>query len=132
MHLYGTSVQIVASTWLQIDHKSEKRQLRHNFLKWHQHQFFWCCYVSLVMFSYWFRFPVNIMTAFRVMAIFVCKGLTRNLEIGNTLSEFWPISGDWSKLGIPNQQVAWNYCPTPSHPHPLEWWNIWRDDCKNS
>ena len=122
--------------WLPHDCKLTINQKKGNYatIFWNDinTNFFWCCYVSLVMFSYWFRFPVNIMTAFRVMAIFVCKGLTRNLEIGNTLSEFWPISGDWGKLGIPNQQVAWNYCPTPSHPHPLEWWNIWRDDCKNS
>ena len=31
MHLYGTSVQIVASTWLQIDHKSEKKAITPQF-----------------------------------------------------------------------------------------------------
>ena len=36
------------------------------------------------------------------MTIFFYKGLTRNPEIGNTLSEFCPISEDWGKLGIPN------------------------------
>ena len=24
----------------------------------------------------------------------------KNLEIGNTLSEFWPLSGDWSGQGL--------------------------------
>ena len=33
---------------------------------------------------------------------FFYKELTRNSEIGNTPSEFCPISGDWGKLGMPN------------------------------
>ena len=40
--------------------------------------------VSLVNFSYWFKFYVNIMTGSGVRATFVYKGLTRNPEIGNT------------------------------------------------
>ena len=36
------------------------------------------------------------------MLIFVYKGLTRNPEIGILPSEFFPISGDWGKLEIPN------------------------------
>ena len=46
--------------------------------------FFWRCRVSLVKFSFWSKFHVNIMTGFGVMTIFVYKGLTRNPEIGNT------------------------------------------------
>ena len=37
-----------------------------------------------------------------VMIISFYKGLTRNLEIANTPSEFCPISGDWDKLRIPD------------------------------
>ena len=42
------------------------------------------------------------MTGSGVITIFVYKGLTRNPEIGNIPSEFYPISGDWSELEIPN------------------------------
>ena len=31
-------------------------------------------------FSYWFKFHVNILTRFRVITIFLYKGLTRNLK----------------------------------------------------
>ena len=36
------------------------------------------------------------------MTIFFHKALTRNLEFGNTPSEFWPLSGDWGGLEIPS------------------------------
>ena len=43
------------------------------------------------------------MTGSGVMSIFIYnKDLTKNLEIGNTPSEFCPISGDWVKLEVPN------------------------------
>ena len=64
--------------------------------------FFWRCFVSLVRFSYWSKFHVNIITGSGVMTVLFYKGLTRNPEIGNTPSEFWPISGNWGSLGIPN------------------------------
>ena len=41
------------------------------------------------------------------MAIFVYKGLTRNSEIENNLSEFCPTSRGWGELGIPN--LAWMF-----------------------
>ena len=41
------------------------------------------CRVSLVKLSYWSKFHVNIITSFGVFEHF-CKGLTRNLKIGNT------------------------------------------------
>ena len=57
-------------------------------------QFFWRYFVSLIRFNYWSKFHVNIITGSGVMTIFLCyKGLTRNLEIGNTfvwvLPKFW-------------------------------------------
>ena len=52
---------------------------------------FWRFFVSLVKFSYWFH--VNIIIDFRVMAIFFYKGLTRNLEIGNT--PVWVLPNIW-------------------------------------
>ena len=55
--------------------------------------------LSLVKFSYWSMFHVNIITGSRVI-IFFHIGLTRNLEIPP--SQFCPISGDWVVLEIPN------------------------------
>ena len=42
-------------------------------------------FVSLVKFSYWSKFHVNIITGSGIMTVFFYKGLTRNPEIGNTL-----------------------------------------------
>ena len=54
-------------------------------------EFFDIAVISQVQF--WSKFHVNIITSPRVMAIFFYKGLTRNLEIGNTpigvLSNIW-------------------------------------------
>ena len=52
--------------------------------------FFSCSFVSLVKFSYWSMFHVNIITGSSVMTIFFYKGLTRNPEIGNTLVWVFP------------------------------------------
>ena len=46
--------------------------------------FFWRCFVSLVKFSYWSKFHVNIITGSGIMTIFFYKALIRNPEIGNT------------------------------------------------
>ena len=62
---------------------------------------FWHCFVSLVTFSYWSKFHVNIITGHGIKTIFFYKGLTRNWEIGNNPA-FCPISGDWGKLWILN------------------------------
>ena len=48
-------------------------------------KFFLSCFVSLVKFSYWCTFPVNIITDSGVMIIFLYKELTRNPEIRNIL-----------------------------------------------
>ena len=53
-------------------------------------------------FSYWSKFHVIIITGSGNMTILFYKGLTRNPEIGNTPSEFCPISGDGGELWIPN------------------------------
>ena len=66
-------------------------------------KFFWRSFVSLVKFSYWSKFHVNIITGSGIIAIFFYTGLTRNPEIGYIpLLEFCSISGDWGKLWIPN------------------------------
>ena len=57
--------------------------------------FFWCCFVSLVKFSYWCKFHV-IITGSAVITISFYKGLTRNPEIRNTL--VWVLPNIW-RLG---------------------------------
>ena len=56
-------------------------------------KFFWHCFVSLVKFSYWSKFHVNIITGSGIMTIFFYKGLTRNPEIGNT--PVWVFPNIW-------------------------------------
>ena len=58
-------------------------------------KFFWRCFVSLVKFSYWSKFHLSIIIGSGIVTIFFYKGLTRN-------PEFWPISGNWGELWIPN------------------------------
>ena len=47
-------------------------------------KFFGRCFVSLINFSYWSKFHVNMITGSGVITIFFYKGFTRNPEIGNT------------------------------------------------
>ena len=63
---------------------------------------FWRWFVSLVKFSCWSKFNVNIITGSGTMSISFYKGLTRNLEIGNTPVWVLPNIIDWSELWIPN------------------------------
>ena len=63
--------------------------------------FFWRCRISLVKFSYWSKFHVNIITCPGVITIFAYKGSIRNQEIRNTSVWVLPISGDWRELGTP-------------------------------
>ena len=62
------------------------------------------CRVTLVSFSYRSKFHVNIITASGVVTVFVYIrywAKIQKLEI--TPSEVFWISGDWSKLSIPNE-----------------------------
>ena len=90
---FTVCVRNLASGLLQIGHKWEKRQWRYNFPKWRHRQIFWRCFVSFVKFNYWPMFNVNIITGSGVMTIFFYKGLTRNLEIGNT--PVWVLPNIW-------------------------------------
>ena len=54
------------------------------FTDW-RHPHFWRFVVSLVKFSNWSKFHLNIITGSGVMTTYFYKGLTRNVEIGNTL-----------------------------------------------
>ena len=67
-------------------------------LFWHDVtvRFFWRCFVSLMNFSYWSKFHVNIITGSGVMTISFYKRLTRNPEFGNT--PIWVLPNIW-RLG---------------------------------
>ena len=69
-------------------------------------KFFCRCFVSLVKFSYRFKFHVNIIIGSGVMEISFYKGLTRNLEIRNT--PVWVLS-NISRLGrVKNTKIDMN------------------------
>ena len=93
---YRLCVRNLASGFLQIDHKLEKWQWRHNLPTWRHRQIFWLCFVFLVKFSYWFKFHISIISGSGVMAIFFYKRLTRNSEIGDT--PVWVLPYIW-RLG---------------------------------
>ena len=61
---------------------------------------FWHCFVSLVNFSYWSKFHVNIIIGFGVVTISFYKELNRNPEIGNTpvwvLPNIWRLGQVWN------------------------------------
>ena len=59
-------------------------------------KFFWSWFVSLVKFSYWYKFHVNIITCSGVKTIFFYKELTRNPKIGN--KAVWVLFHIW-RLG---------------------------------
>ena len=59
-------------------------------------KFCWRCFVSLSKFSYWYKFHVNTIIGSGIMSILSYKGLTRNLEIGNT--SVWVLPNIW-RLG---------------------------------
>ena len=59
--------------------------------------------VSLVKFSYWSNFHVNIITG---SGIFFYKGLTRNPEIGNT--PVWVLPNIWRLGQVMNAKLATN------------------------
>ena len=59
-------------------------------------KFLWRCFVSLVKFSYWCKFHVNIIAGSGIVTIFFYEGLTRNPEIGNT--HVWVLPNIW-RLG---------------------------------
>ena len=66
------------------------------FATWRIVKRFWRCFISLVKFSYWSKFHVNIITGSGIMKMIFCEGLTRNPEIGNTL--VWVLPNIW-RLG---------------------------------
>ena len=69
---------------------------------------FWRCFVSLVKFSYWSTFHVNIVTGSGVMTIFFCKGLTRNPEIEN--APVWVSPNIWRLGWVSATNYGRNVC----------------------
>ena len=65
-------------------------------------KFIWRCFISLVKYSYWSKFHVNIITVSGVMKIFFHKWLTRNPETENTLVWVLPNIYRLGMLGTPN------------------------------
>ena len=78
---------------LQIGQKTGKWQWHHNFSRWRHRQFFWLYFFSLVRFSYWSNIHVNTITSSGIMKISSYKGLTRNVDIGNT--PIWVLPNIW-------------------------------------
>ena len=54
---------------------------------------FWWIFFSLVKFSYWSKFHVNIITGSGIMTTFFYKGFPRNPEIGST--SVWVLPNVW-------------------------------------
>ena len=69
-------------------------------------KFFWHCFVSLVMFSYWSKFHVHNITGSGVMTISFYEGLTRNPEIGNT--PVWVLPNIWRLGQVRNTKFGSN------------------------
>ena len=68
---------------VSVAEKITKSTISHNFSKWRHRYcffFFFCrCFVSLVRFSYWFKFPASNFTGSRVITIFVYKVFQQKL-----------------------------------------------------
>ena len=97
---YRLCVRNMASGLLQIGRKLEKWQWHYNLPTWPHCLIFWRCIVSLVKFSYWSKFHVNIFTGSGVMTISFYEASTRNSEIGNT--PVWVLPNIWRLVQIRN------------------------------
>ena len=67
-------------------------------------KFLWRCFVSLVKFSHWSKFHVNIITASEVMTISFYKGLTSNPETKNT--RVWVLLNIWRLERVRNTKFG--------------------------
>ena len=62
--------------------------------------------VLFFKFSYWSKFPVNIITGSAVMTVVFYKGLTRNPEIGNT--QVWVLPNIWRLMRVRDTKIGTN------------------------
>ena len=84
----------MAFGWSQIGHELKKWKWSHNSSSTYVIvKLFWRCFVSFVKFSYWCKFQDNVITGSGIMIIFFYQGLTRNLEIKDTL--VWVLLNIW-------------------------------------
>ena len=80
---------------------------RHDIIvKFYLASFFDVFFVFLVMFSYWSKFHVNIISGSGVMTIFFYKGLTRNPEIG--YNPVWVLPNIWGQGRVRNAKFSTN------------------------
>ena len=70
--------------------------------------FFWCCLVSLVKFSYWSKSHVNIITGSGIMTSFFYKRLTRNPKVGN--AHVWAFPNIWRLRQVMDTKFGSNVC----------------------
>ena len=91
-HAFG--IQLVHCSKLGINWKNDNdiKICRHDVII----KFLWHCCIFLVMFSYWSKFHVNIITCSGVRTAFIYKGLTGNPKTRNT--PVWNLSNIW-RLG---------------------------------
>ena len=104
MKFYRLCIRNTASGLLQIERTFEKWPWRHSFMIWRHRQIFWRCFVSLVKFSHWSKFHVNIITASEVMTISFYKGLTSNPETKNT--RVWVLLNIWRLERVRNTKFG--------------------------
>ena len=84
---YASKIRLPDCSKLAVNWKNQNVTIsQHNIII----TFFQDCFISLVKFSYWSKFHVNIITGSGVRTILFCKGLTRNQEIKNTLACVFP------------------------------------------
>ena len=67
---------------------------------------FWRCFISLIKFSYWSKFHFNIITGSGGRTNAFYKGLTINLEIGNT--PVWVLINVWRLGQVRNTKYGTN------------------------
>ena len=84
---YASEIRLPDCSKLAVNQKNQNVTIsQHNIII----SFFQDCFISLVKFSYWSKFHVNIITGSGVRTILFCKRLTRNQEIKNTLACVFP------------------------------------------
>ena len=95
---YASGIRLPNSPKMVINRKNDNgvTVFRHDVIV----NFFWSCAFSLVKFSYWSKFYVNIITGSWVMPISFIRDWPEILKLEISKSDF--LSGDWDKLGIPN------------------------------
>ena len=70
---YKLCIQNQASALLQIGHKLEKMTLMSQFTEMKLSSIFWRFFVSLVKFSHWSKFQIEVITGSGIIAIFFIK-----------------------------------------------------------